>query len=154
VNALGADKVIVIAELSGRCPLSTQMSGASAFRVQNLLAFTSESLDPSPFAKDIETQIPFPSVATLVVPPATGRKLVANVQKDSSYKIMFPKKHIASGLKMETGGLMSNFSSFGPSWDTLAVKPTLSAPGGKILSTWVLGPSAGSRQIETKLQCQ
>ena len=76
--SLGADKVIVVAELSHGCPLATQMSGASAFGIQYLLTFTSETLDPSPFSRDIETQIPFPSVATLVVPPRTGQKLVAN----------------------------------------------------------------------------
>ena len=135
VAEIGADKVIVIAEIHARCPLATQMSGASAFGISTLLAFTSESLDPSPFSRDIETQIPFPSVATLVVPPRTGRKLVENLQKDSSYKLKFGDTATASGLKMETGGMMSNFSSFGPSWDTLAIKPALSAPGGKILST-------------------
>ncbi|KAH8173456.1 subtilase family protein [Sarocladium implicatum] len=142
VTAAGADNIIVIAETHSKCPLSTQMSASSSFRVKNLLAFTSESLDPSPFNKDIEIQIPFPSVATIVVPPRTGQKLVANVKKNADYKLKFGKTK-ASGLKLEfTGGLMSNFSSFGPSWDLAAVKPSLSAPGGKILSTWPLGTSA------------
>ncbi|RFU27661.1 hypothetical protein B7463_g8655, partial [Scytalidium lignicola] len=42
-----------------------------------------------------------------------------------------------------TGGLMSNYSTFGPTIDTLALKPQLSAPGGNILSTWPLGYLGG-----------
>lgn len=37
-----------------------------------------------------------------------------------------------------TAGMMSNFSSWGPTSDTLAIKPQISAPGGSILSTWPL----------------
>ena len=118
------------------------MSGASAFGIQYLLAYNLESLDPSPFAEDIETQIPFPSVATIVVNSTAGVQIVKNLQADSSYKLSFTSP-AATSMELLTGGMMSNFSSFGPSWDTLLVKPSLSAPGGKILSTWPLGPSAG-----------
>lgn len=114
------------------------MSGASAFGVQYLLAYNLESVDPSPFGQDIELQIPFPSVATIVVKSDVGAKLVKNVQADQSYNLSFTSP-AASSMELVTGGMMSNFSSFGPSWDTLLVKPTLSAPGGKILSTYVVG---------------
>lgn len=33
---------------------------------------------------------------------------------------------------------MSNFSSWGPTSDTLVIKPQISAPGGSVLATWPL----------------
>ncbi len=129
------NNTIVIAEI-GSCALGTQMSGASAFGIQYLLAYNLESLDPSPFAQDIELQVPFPSVSTIVVNSTAGAQLVKNIQADPSYTLKFNSSD-AGSIDMVTGGLMSNFSSFGPSWDLLTVKPTLSAPGGKILSTYV-----------------
>jgi subtilisin family serine protease len=38
---------------------------------------------------------------------------------------------------------MSNYSTFGLPWDSLAMKPQLSALGGNILSTWPLGDLGG-----------
>ncbi|KAH8890656.1 subtilisin-like protein, partial [Thozetella sp. PMI_491] len=137
----GSNTTVVIAE-TGTCALGSQMSGASAFGIKYLIAATAERLDPSPFGQDIELQIPFPSVATVVVTPAVGAQLIKNIQADPSYTIKF-NSSAAGTMDLVTGGLMSNFSSFGPSWDSLSVKPTLSAPGGKILATWPLGPSGG-----------
>ena len=123
---------MIIAE-TGACALGTQMSGASAFGFSYLLAY---STDSSPFGQDVETQVPFPSVATIVVPPSAGARIAKTAQTDKDYTLLFTSQN-ASSVEMVTGGLMSNFSSFGPSWDSLTVKPTLAAPGGKILSTYV-----------------
>jgi hypothetical protein len=108
------------------------MSRAYSYGLPYLLTY---DIGTSPFAQDIETQMPF-DVATIVVPPSTGAKLVSKLKANPSYKLKFTSPAAAS-IDLATGGTMSNFSSFGPSWDTLVVKPTLSAPGGKILSTYV-----------------
>jgi hypothetical protein len=130
----GSPTTIVIAEIGSTCSLSKQMSYSSAVGVKYLLAYNLESSDPSPFGRDVEIQIPFPSVTTIVTTSIAGERLVNNLQGDASYKLSFTSRD-ASSIQLVTGGLMSNFSSFGPSWDTLTVKPTLSAPGGKILAT-------------------
>ncbi|CAE6473946.1 unnamed protein product [Rhizoctonia solani] len=48
------------------------------------------------------------------------------------YTISFPNTPFASARP--SGGLMSSFSTYGPSYD-MYLKPTISAPGGSILST-------------------
>lgn len=59
------------------------------------------------------------------------------------YKWTFGNTQASSVKQDLTGGRMSNYSSFGPTMDTIEFKPQLSAPGGNILSTWPLGPLGG-----------
>ncbi|KAI9048878.1 hypothetical protein LZ554_006732 [Drepanopeziza brunnea f. sp. 'monogermtubi'] len=55
----------------------------------------------------------------------------------NKYRLFFNSGVFESRSQL-TGGFMSNFSSWGPTLDTLAIKPQMSAPGGSILSTWPL----------------
>ena len=74
-----------------------------------------------------------------------GATLVSNYAKAGgypNYKLKFTDNSVSSTL-METGGKISYFSSFGPTWDTLELKPQFSAPGATILSTWPLGYRGG-----------
>ena len=48
---------------------------------------------------------------------------------------------------------MSNFSSWGPTSDTLVIKPQLSAPGGSILSTWPLEGTGYAILSGTSMAC-
>lgn len=50
--------------------------------------------------------------------------------------------YAAESPSVPTGGLMSNYSSFGPTYN-LKLKPQLSAPGGSIMATWPLGVNSG-----------
>lgn len=59
-----------------------------------------------------------------------------------SYKLNFASQSVSS-VSMKTGGDISYFTSFGPDWESLELKPQLSAPGASILSTWPLGFNAG-----------
>ncbi|ROW05714.1 hypothetical protein VMCG_05172 [Cytospora schulzeri] len=59
-----------------------------------------------------------------------------------SYQLTFTSQSVSS-VSMKTGGDVSYFSSFGPDWEYLELKPQLSAPGASILSTWPLGFNAG-----------
>lgn len=77
-------------------------------------------------------------------------KEVARIREDyntsggyGKYKMRFGNPRAASIKQTLTGGMMSNFSSFGPSIDTWAMKPEISAPGGNILATFPLGPLGG-----------
>ncbi|KAH7363774.1 peptidase S8/S53 domain-containing protein [Rhexocercosporidium sp. MPI-PUGE-AT-0058] len=59
------------------------------------------------------------------------------------YKWTFGQVEATSSKQVLTGGMMSNFSSFGPPIDTMVLKPQLSAPGGNILSLWPVGNYSG-----------
>lgn len=59
-------------------------------------------------------------------------------KKPLSYRLSFSdQNYIAESPPSLAGGLMSNFSSYGPTQD-FRLKPQLSAPGELILSTWSL----------------
>ncbi|KAH7360268.1 subtilisin-like protease [Rhexocercosporidium sp. MPI-PUGE-AT-0058] len=68
-----------------------------------------------------------------------GRTLLGglSLSKPNEYKLYFASDIFESHTQL-TAGLMSNFSSWGPTSDTLVIKPQVSAPGGSILSTWPL----------------
>lgn len=81
--------------------------------------------------------------------PADGLKVAAAYAKAGgypNYQLAFTDNTVTS-VATSTGGMISYFSSFGPTWDTLELKPQLSAPGSTILSTWPLGFNAGYAAI-------
>ncbi|CAN8105279.1 unnamed protein product [Discula destructiva] len=59
-----------------------------------------------------------------------------------SYTLDFTGQTVVS-VSMATGGDVSYFTSFGPDWEYLELKPQLSAPGASILATWPLGFNSG-----------
>lgn len=59
-----------------------------------------------------------------------------------SYTLDFSSPNVTS-VSMKTAGAVSYFTSFGPDWEYLELKPQLSAPGASILSTWPLGFNSG-----------
>lgn len=59
-----------------------------------------------------------------------------------SYTLDFDSQNVTSG-PMKTAGTVSYFTSFGPDWEYLELKPQLSAPGASILSIWPLGFNSG-----------
>ncbi|KAL5612708.1 uncharacterized protein BROUX77_002864 [Berkeleyomyces rouxiae] len=61
---------------------------------------------------------------------ATGKKITLNMADPSE---VIPKLSISANAK--TGGSMSKFSSWGPTWD-MDLRPLVSVPGGNILSTY------------------
>ena len=70
------------------------------------------------------------------------RALYAQAGGYGNYKLTFESK-VAASPPQVLGGLMSNYSTFGPPVDTMAQKPQLAAPGGNILSAWPLGYLGG-----------
>lgn len=77
--------------------------------------------------------------------PDDGVALAANYASAGgygSYQLSFTSQDVNS-VAMKTGGEVSYFTSFGPDWEDLELKPQLSAPGASILSTWPLGFNAG-----------
>lgn len=65
-----------------------------------------------------------------------GKYIFDQVKKDrTGFKVSFPPtKHFY--VKTPNGGLMSNFSQYGPSFDFLSPQPAVSAVGGNVVSTY------------------
>jgi len=113
---------IVLVGVTADCPLGTQMSAASSYTIQYLLGY---NLGQDPVSEDAELEVPFP-VTTLVTDPRSGASIVRHIKSaGSAYSLSFTDP-TASSVRMVTGGMVSNFSSFGPTWDTVALKPQLS----------------------------
>lgn len=111
--------------------------------VSHLMVCLTLAVQPSPFeVLRIEESSSNLVEGKLTYLAVDGRTLIGglNASKEGEYKVYFTSNEFES-LPQLTGGMMSNFSSWGPTSDTLAIKPQLSAPGGSILSTW---PLAGS----------
>ncbi|KAF9474706.1 pyrolysin [Pholiota conissans] len=75
-------------------------------------------------------------VATLIQ-AADGEFLVNQFAAGDKISISFPQTGGAVDFPSETGGLVSTFTSYGPSND-FYFKPAVAAPGGNILSTYPL----------------
>jgi subtilisin family serine protease len=135
-------KTIIVAPMSLECPLGQIMALAGYYAgVPYVMAYKTS---PDVWSQDPEISIPYMTTG-VVVSPATGSDLVSRYKRNGGYlkyKIAF-NNPTAKSTKLVTGGMMSNFSSFGPSWDTLQVKPQLAAPGGRILATWPLMAKGG-----------
>ena len=115
------ENIIIIAGVTRSCPLSSQMSGAAYYGIRYLIAY---NVDQDPVSQDAELQIPF-EVTTLVVGPRTGASILRKIKPGSAYNMSFTDPKVKS-VRLTTGGMTSNFSSLGPTWDTVALKPQLS----------------------------
>lgn len=112
---------IVIAGCTASCPLGTQMSAAAAFGLPYLIGY---NVAQDAVSQDPELQVPF-EVTTLVVDPRTGASILRKIKLGSSYQLSFTDPTVSSS-RLTTGAMVSNYSSFGPTWDTVALKPQLS----------------------------
>lgn len=78
------------------------------------------------------------TLSTFVVTKEDSKSIMSQVTSNPNYKLFFDTStYLAKSPAQLTTGMMSNYSSFGPSSE-LDLKPQLSAPGGNILSTWPL----------------
>ncbi|CAE6418377.1 unnamed protein product [Rhizoctonia solani] len=119
----------------GNCTFVTKFSNAAAHGAKYFLVY--DNLDQ-----------PLISIATgnytaALISQSDGLFLLqeAIAQK---YTMSFPNS--PSTAPIPTGGLMSSFSSYGPTYD-MYLKPAFSAPGGSILSTYPV--PLGSYAIES-----
>ncbi|KAI0786595.1 subtilisin-like protease [Abortiporus biennis] len=71
---------------------------------------------------------------TALISEGDGDFLVQQFVAKSNLTLSFPQTGGSSNAPNPTGGLMSSFSTYGPSYD-MFFKPAVSAPGGGILST-------------------
>jgi len=112
---------IIIVGVTGDCGLATQMSAADAYGLKFLIAY---NVAQDPVSQDAELETPF-EVITLVVDPRTGASLLRHIKLGTTYQISFTDPTVSSS-RLLTGGMLSNYSTFSPTWDTVALKPQLS----------------------------
>ncbi|KAF8524711.1 pyrolysin [Hysterangium stoloniferum] len=72
---------------------------------------------------------------TALISVADGQFLVSQFVAGVPITVSFPQTGHSFGLPSPTGGLVSSFTSYGPSNDFF-FKPAVAAPGGNILSTY------------------
>ncbi|KAI0339940.1 subtilisin-like protease [Trametopsis cervina] len=70
-----------------------------------------------------------------LISPEDGAFLVQQFAAGKDVTITFPQSGASFNLPDVHGGLISDFSTYGPS-NQLDFKPSIAAPGGNILSTW------------------
>ncbi|KAG8979396.1 hypothetical protein FRC05_008381 [Tulasnella sp. 425] len=70
-----------------------------------------------------------------LISQADGKYLVGEFAANSDLKVSFPQTGGSKNIPSSAGGLMSTFSTFGPTND-MFFKPSVAAPGGNILSTY------------------
>ncbi|KIO16473.1 hypothetical protein M407DRAFT_33879 [Tulasnella calospora MUT 4182] len=85
-----------------------------------------------------------PELVSAMISKEDGEYLVDQFVHRTSLMLSFPQNQPPSVIPSPIGGLISSFSSYGPTWD-LEFKPSVGAPGGNILST--LPRSQGSYGI-------
>ncbi|KAL5327253.1 hypothetical protein ACEPPN_004947 [Leptodophora sp. 'Broadleaf-Isolate-01'] len=91
------------------------------------------------FDKEYNSVDPFPPYYGITLNEVDGRTLLGGLSpsKPKECKLYFSSGVFESHTQL-TAGMMSNFSSWGPTSDTLVIKPQISAPGGSVLATWPL----------------
>jgi subtilisin family serine protease len=81
-------------------------------------------------------------IPSAMISAEDGAYLLQKFNAGQPPKISFPQEGGAGSISAPTGGLVSTFSTYGPTFDAY-LKPALGAPGGGIISTfpvsWVAG---------------
>ena len=85
----------------------------------------------------LQTAIPIGVIPAAMISAEDGAYLLQQFNAGQPPTISFPQVGGAGGVTSPTGGLVSTFSTYGPTFDAY-LKPALSAPGGDIISTFPL----------------
>jgi subtilisin family serine protease len=121
-------KIVLIRR--GTCTLVTKIVNVQKFGAQYVIIYTNNN-------PVINPQSPAGVIAAMVS-AELGIEWVTNLQEGDSVNFYFPTDPIPSINNFPnnlTGGTMSTFSSWSPTYE-LSIKPEVSAPGGNILSTY------------------
>ncbi|QRV96031.1 minor extracellular protease vpr protein [Ceratobasidium sp. AG-Ba] len=108
----------------GGCDLTDKLANAAAKRAK--LFFIYDLLDEPLISIDVGDYNAAPILKE------DGEYLVNNVFKKNG-TVTFVNR--ITNVPVSTGGLMSGFSTYGPTFD-MYLQPSLSAPGAHVLSTW------------------
>jgi hypothetical protein len=139
------DTVVILHNDAGRdCTTATKMGFWIKYGFSRVMLYNIASTNPYQLQYNVPPQQDMFSLVTNLLTP-DGERVDASYRTAGgypNYRMVFRNNTISS-KPISSGGMISVFSSYGPTWDTLALKPQLSAPGGGILATWPLGYNAG-----------
>ncbi|CAE7144667.1 unnamed protein product [Rhizoctonia solani] len=119
----------------GTCSFATKLDNAAAKGAKYFLIY--DNVDEPP------TTIEAGDYVAAIITQVDGLFLLQEAIP-KKYTVSFPND--PSTIPNPTGGLVSSFSTYGPSYD-MYLKPALSAPGGSILSTFPV--TLGSFAVES-----
>ena len=114
----------------GGCYDVTKIEYLKQFGAEYVIFYNNES----PLTQPLTVTGVFASMVTA----EQGAQWISDLSEGKTIKLYFsdtPNKSIISSLNNITGGTMSTFSSWSPTYG-LNIKPEVSAPGGNILSTY------------------
>lgn len=83
----------------------------------------------------LQAPLPIGVIPSAMISTEDGAYLLQQFNADKPPTISFPQEGGASGVATPSGGLVSTFSTYGPTFDAY-LKPALSAPGAGIISTF------------------
>ncbi|CAN8097841.1 unnamed protein product [Discula destructiva] len=135
----------------GGCDANVKVANAVAKKAANIVFYADESSGlPAYFLGDpFDVHEPLNGSGTVTA--ALGAAWVESLNRGADIQLTFVDPIAADVAYLQvpnnlTGGFVSSFTSWGPTWD-LAIYPTIGAPGGNILSTFPM--SMGGYAVES-----
>lgn len=125
-----ADKIVLIRR--GECFFLTKIANAQQYGAKYIMFYTNENPVSNPST--------LKGISTGMVSAEQGAEWIKYLANGMNVTLQFlnvPQLNITNTVNNITGGTMSTFSSWSPTYE-LYNKPEVSAPGGSILSTYLL----------------
>ncbi|KAG9048750.1 hypothetical protein FS837_012113 [Tulasnella sp. UAMH 9824] len=117
----------VVVVRRGSCAFTAKLANVSAKGAKVALIY--DNVDEAFSGIDVG------NYTAALISQADGKYLVGEFAAKSDLKVSFPQTGGSTNVPSTQGGLMSTFSTFGPTND-MFFKPSAAAPGGNILSTY------------------
>ncbi|KAG9050740.1 hypothetical protein FS837_002684 [Tulasnella sp. UAMH 9824] len=118
-------KYVVLIRGGGECSVDDKAANVKAHGAKYVLFYN--DLDQPFYLETAE-------LVAALISKEDGEYLVDQFTHKVNIMVSFPQNQPPGVVPNPIGGLMSSFSSYGPTWD-LEFKPSVAAPGGNILST-------------------
>lgn len=112
----------------GSCTFDSKLQNVASKGARVALIYNNGG-SPNAFSSDI--------IPAALISSEDGAYLLEKFNAGQPPKISFPQQGGAGAIAAPTGGLVSTFSTYGPTFDAF-LKPSLAAPGGGIVSTFPL----------------
>ncbi|KAL0063639.1 hypothetical protein AAF712_009437 [Marasmius tenuissimus] len=129
VSVPNLEQFVVVTPFATKCTVDVQLGNLKSKAAKLMLLYELES---------------FSSISSLVgnasaslISTADGQFLSQQFLAKKKITLTFPKGGRLVNFEQPTGGLVSDFTSYGPSFDLL-FKPSIAAHGGQVLSTYPL----------------
>lgn len=134
-----SDKVVIVRR--GTCSFVTKLANIAAKGGKIMLIYNNVAGFSSISVGDYHAAL---------ISAEDGAWLVSEFASGASVSLSFPQSGGAANIPSATAGLVSDFSTYGPTYD-MNFKPAVAAPGGNILSTLPLALGAWGVESGTSM---